>query len=118
MRLKFYKKIRRICLESELGFRKVYVLIGFIVLTSCDFTPRRYPPFYVMPQTATILVSETLTLIPSYSMDLVTDWVSDNPEVATVKNGVVTGISTGKAEIQAFIGTTSTSPSKITVLAK
>ena len=52
----------------------------------------------------TIEVDETVTLSPNVSpsdaVDKTVTWQSDNEAVATVDNGVVTGVGTGTAEQQ------------------
>ncbi len=55
----------------------------------------------VTPQTGSIPVGKTLTLKGEFTGgDFEGEWVSDNPEVATVSDaGVVTGVSVGEANI-------------------
>ena len=52
---------------------------------------------------ATVLVGKTVTLVatvnPADAVDKTVTWSSDNKSVATVENGVVTGVATGTANI-------------------
>ena len=55
-----------------------------------------------------VTAGETITLTPKVSPENATDktvtWTSDNNEVATVKDGVVTGVKAGEATITASAG--------------
>ena len=59
-------------------------------------------------ETATIIEGETTTLVatiePSNATDKTVTWASDNEEVATVENGVVTAVKAGTATITATAG--------------
>ena len=60
--------------------------------------------------TATVKVGETATLKVLYNPDNATEkpaatWTSDTPAVATVADGVVTGVAAGEAKITATVGT-------------
>ena len=59
----------------------------------------------ITPSTAIITVGQTVTLTvnTSASSSAVT-WTSSNPQIATVSNGVVTGVSAGNAIITAKVG--------------
>lgn len=58
-----------------------------------------------MPKTAEVIKGRTITLVPTVEPLFATDkaliWTSDHEEVATVTNGIVTGITEGTAVITA-----------------
>lgn len=74
----------------------------------------------VSPATASVFVGNTTTLtptiVPADASNKAINWTSDNETVATVSNGVVTGVSEGTANITAVsVDGGFTSTSKVTV---
>jgi Bacterial Ig-like domain (group 2) len=72
-------------------------------------------PIIIWPSSTTIRVTETLKLEVTYANE-VTGWVSSDTSVASVLNGVVTGIKSGQVTVQAQYGSTPGADATITVI--
>ncbi len=98
----------------------LWLCLGFVLLSSSCLSPgvRLPPPFFLMPQEVKIKVGESVTLTPSYSMSMITTWISQDQHIATVTNGIVTGLATGFVTVRAYIGSDSSAPTTITVSLK
>lgn len=105
--------------------KKFLALIYSVVLTlalalfvGCKKTPEEKLTLTLDKQTAKIGVFEEITLIPSFSDGTVRKltWTTSNQAVATVENGVVTGVGLGTATVKAENGELSAS-CEITVIA-
>ena len=71
------------------------VLTIAMALSLCSFT--------AFAADKTLLVGEKVTLTANYSGEKTIDWKSNDEKVATVKNGVVTGVKRGAATITATV---------------
>ena len=78
----------------------VACLIVCMMFTACD---KSVTGVELEPSSATLEMGKTLTLtatiLPKRAENKKVSWLSDNPLVATVENGVVKGVSVGKATI-------------------
>ena len=105
--------------------RKFWAVIYSVILTlalalfvGCTQTPEKKVTLTLDKQTAKIGVFEEITLTPSFSDGTAREltWTTSNQAVATVENGVVTGVGLGTATVKAENGELSAS-CEITVVA-
>ncbi len=61
-----------------------------------------YPEYFELPLGFTLPCELAVSVTPDSADNKTLEWVSDNENVATVKDGIITGVSLGEAKIQAF----------------
>ena len=106
-------------------FDKSKQMLGFIaallvLITSCSKDPVMVTGISLDKTNATIQIGATLTLTsfitPADADNKKVTWESDDPSVATVSNGVVTGVSLGTTTITAISAEDATIESTCSVL--
>lgn len=82
----------------------VVVTILLFALTGCDWISPNKTTVTLSDSAISIGVGDNFTLTATASDDSKVTWQSMDEEIATVSNGVVTGISAGQTEIVAMAG--------------
>ena len=81
---------------------KIFALaLAALALVACKPDNNEVTALELSQTSATIKVGESLTLTANVTVD---SWTSNKPEVATVADGVVTGVAEGTAIISATAG--------------
>ena len=77
------------------------IALAALALVACKPDNNEVTALELSQTSATIKVGESLTLTANVTVD---SWTSNKPEVATVADGVVTGVAEGTAIISATAG--------------
>lgn len=98
-------------MKIKLSFMKktalVIIFAVFVMLYGCNNTVK-VTDLQVDKTSVSLAIDEevkvTVTVLPDNAVDKILTWISENPEIATVTNGMIKGVNEGTTKVTVSIG--------------